>query len=149
MTCTNCGKTLPEGAVFCDGCGAKQTAPVAPAAPVVETPVAPAAPVAPEAPAAPTAAPAPVIINNTVPAKRVVSPAGYIGRSLIACIPIVGWLIYFIMLFVWAGNDSVEDSFRNWAKAQLWLLLIYAILLVIVALIVWFIFFQSMVIISA
>jgi len=147
MTCTNCGKTLPEGAVFCDGCGAKQTAPAAPAAPVVETPAAPAA--APATPATPAAAPAPVIINNTVPAKRVVSPAGYIGRSLIACIPIVGWLIYFIMLFVWAGNDSVEDSFRNWAKAQLWLLLIYAILLVIVALIVWFIFFQSMVIISA
>jgi len=147
MTCTNCGKTLPEGAVFCDGCGAKQTAPAAPAAPVVETPAAPAA--APATPATPAAAPAPVIINNTVPAKRVVSPAGYIARSLIACIPIVGWLIYFIMLFVWAGNDSVEDSFRNWAKAQLWLLLIYAILLVIVALIVWFIFFQSMVIISA
>ena len=127
MTCTNCGKALPEGAMFCDGCGAKQTAPVTP---VAETPVAPAAPAAPAAP---------VIINNTAPAKRVVSPAGYIGRSLLACIPIVGWLIYFIMLFVWAGNDSVEDSFRNWAKAQLWLLLIYVILLVIVAFIVFII----------
>lgn len=122
MTCTNCGKALPEGAAFCDGCGAKQTAPVTPVAPVVETP----------APAAP------VIINNTAPAKRVVSPGGYIGRSLLACIPIVGWLIYFIMLFVWAGNDEVEDSFRNWAKAQLWLLLIYVILLVIVAAIIIF-----------
>lgn len=37
MICQQCGKELPEGTVFCDGCGAQQAAPVAPVAP--EAPV--------------------------------------------------------------------------------------------------------------
>ena len=51
--------------------------------------------------------------------KQPISIGGWIGRSLISCIPLVGPLVYLIMLFVWAGDTTKEDSFRNWAKAQL------------------------------
>ena len=51
--------------------------------------------------------------------KESISVGGWIGRSLIPCIPLVGGLVYLIMLFVWSGDDRKEDTFRNWAKAQL------------------------------
>ena len=44
---------------------------------------------------------------------------GWIGRTLIPCIPVIGAIAYLIMLFVWSGDTEKEDSFRNWAKAQL------------------------------
>ena len=65
-------------------------------------------------------------------AKEVVSVGGWIGRSLISFIPIVGGLIYFIMLFVWSGNKKKEDSFRNWAKAQLIVMAIAVVLGILV-----------------
>lgn len=58
------------------------------------------------------------------PEKESVSVGGWIGRYLITLIPIVGPIIYFIMLFVWSGDESMDDSARNWAKAQLILLLV-------------------------
>ncbi len=60
----------------------------------------------------------------TAPAKTPVTAGGYILRSLLNLIPVVGWLIYFIMLFVWANDQTKEDSFRGWAKAQLILIFI-------------------------
>lgn len=107
MICQNCGRELPEGVAFCDNCGASQPAPA--------TAAAPTAPVAPS----------PVVNNFYAPnMKQPVSVAGWIGRSLIPCIPLVGWLIYLIMLFMWAGDQTKETSFNNWAKAQLWVMLI-------------------------
>jgi hypothetical protein len=53
------------------------------------------------------------------PTEQPVSVGGWIGRSLIPCIPVVGTIIYFIMLFVWMGDKTKEETFRNWAKAQL------------------------------
>lgn len=44
---------------------------------------------------------------------------GWIGRSLIPYIPFVGWIVYIIMLFIWSGDQTKELTFRNWAKAQL------------------------------
>ena len=61
--------------------------------------------------------------------KTPVSVGGWIGRTLIPCIPLVGSIVYLIMLFVWSGDQSKEDSFRNWAKAQL---IVMAIVLVLV-----------------
>ncbi|MBQ7036072.1 MAG: hypothetical protein IJN74_01095 [Clostridia bacterium] len=56
---------------------------------------------------------------------------GWIGRSLIPMIPFVGGLIYFIMLFIWAGDKSKEVSFNNWAKAQLVVMLIGVVLAIL------------------
>ena len=52
-------------------------------------------------------------------ASQPVSVGGWIGRSLIPLIPLVGGIVYLIMLFIWSGDTTKEETFRNWAKAQL------------------------------
>ena len=56
--------------------------------------------------------------------KAPISIGGWIGRSLIPLIPLVGGIVYLIMLFIWSGDSKKEDTFRNWAKAQLIILAI-------------------------
>lgn len=34
-------------------------------------------------------------------------------------IPIAGWIIFFVMLFVWAFSDNTPVSKKNWARATL------------------------------
>ena len=53
------------------------------------------------------------------PAKESISVGGWIGLSLIPMIPLVGGIVYLVMLFIWSGDTNKEDTFRNWAKAQL------------------------------
>ena len=53
------------------------------------------------------------------PVEEPVSVLGWIGRSLIPCIPLVGGIIYLVMLFLWMGDNTKQETFRNWAKAQL------------------------------
>ena len=129
MICNLCGKRFEEGTAFCDNCGN---------ALVPENNVNTYQNQAFQAQnyqSQPQAfQPQPYQMYQH--AKESVSVGGYIGRTLINYIPFVGPLIYFIMLFVWAGDTSKEDSFRNWAKAQLWVILIsVAIALVSVILI--------------
>ena len=61
-------------------------------------------------------------------AEEPVSIGGWIARSLIPCIPLVGGIVYLIMLFIWSGDKKKEETSRNWAKAQL---IIMAVVLVI------------------
>lgn len=139
MFCEKCGKQVAENAKFCEFCGAPvEKAPEA--APVVEAaPVAEEAPVYQAAPqvnygqqnAAPQAPNTQVFNNFYQQPKKPVSVAGWIGRSLIPLIPCVGSIIYLIMLFIWAGDKTKEESFNNWAKAQLWVMLISVIISVI------------------
>ena len=60
--------------------------------------------------------------------KEPISVGGWIGRSLIPMIPLVGGIVYLVMLFIWSGDISKEDTFRNWAKAQL---IVMAVVLVL------------------
>lgn len=143
MLCRKCGKPLQEGTKFCEFCGARIEEG---AVPVYAEPMAtPAA--SPQPAAAPVPPPyqmpvnnagqAPQIVNNIYQApKQPISVLGWIGRSLITCIPFVGALIYFIMLFVWSGDKTKEESFNNWAKAQLWIMLFAVIIVVLVVLII-------------
>ena len=66
--------------------------------------------------------------RTMAPAKKPISVGGWIGRSLIPCIPVVGSIVYLIMLFIWSGDTEKEETFRNWAKAQL---IVTAIVLVV------------------
>lgn len=61
-----------------------------------------------------------------------VSIGGWIGRSLIPFIPLVGGIVYLIMLFIWSGDTTKEETFRNWAKAQLIVMAIAIVLLIII-----------------
>ena len=65
------------------------------------------------------------------PVKNPVSIGGWIGRCLIPCIPLVGGIIYLIMLFIWSGDTKKEETFRNWAKAQLIVMAIVLVLAII------------------
>lgn len=112
MVCPNCGKELAPGTRFCESCGAK-----------IEEQGNTQGGGYYAAPVTPTAA-APVY-------RQPVTAGGYILRYLINFIPIVGWLIYLVMLFVWAGDKTKEESFNNWAKAQLIIILISVILVVV------------------
>lgn len=63
--------------------------------------------------------------------KEPISVGGWIGRMLIPCIPLVGGIVYLIMLFIWSGDKKKEDTFRNWAKAQLIVMAIVLVLVII------------------
>ena len=69
--------------------------------------------------------------NYQQPAKESISVGGWIGRSLIPLIPLVGGIVYLIMLFIWSGDSTKEDTFRNWAKAQLIVTLIMVVLAIL------------------
>ena len=65
--------------------------------------------------------------------KQPISIGGWIGRSLIPCIPLVGPFVYLIMLFIWSGDKTKEDTFRNFAKAQLIMMAVGLVLSIILA----------------
>ena len=68
--------------------------------------------------------------------KEPISVGGWIGRSLIPFIPLVGGIVYLVMLFIWSGDTTKEKTFRNWAKAQLILMaiaIVFAVIFVIFA----------------
>ncbi len=105
-TCPNCNAVMNDEATYCTSCGAQQM--VAPSQPVYAPPV-------------------------STPVEQPVSVGGWIGRSLIPYIPFVGGLIYLIMLFIWMGDKTKEATFRNWAKAQLIVTLVVAVLGILLA----------------
>lgn len=71
--------------------------------------------------------------NLPAQAKESISVGGWIGRQLIPCIPLVGSIVYLIMLFIWSGDKKKEDTFRNWAKAQLIIMAVVIVLTVLFA----------------
>ena len=80
--------------------------------------------------------------NSQEPAKKVVGVWGYIWRYLLLFVPVVGQILYLIFLFVAAFGKDKEESFRNWAKAQLLIMaiglgitLIFVVLWIVLALV--------------
>lgn len=94
--CNHCGAQLDDQAGFCTNCGN--------AVPTYYQPPQPQQPLQ---------------YQYTPAPKQPITVGGWIGRSLIPLIPFVGGLVYIIMLFIWGGDNTKEDTFRNWAKAQL------------------------------
>ena len=82
--------------------------------------------------------PAPVQQNFYAPqhSKEPISVGGWIGRTLIPCIPFVGGLVYLIMLFIWSGDTNKEVTFRNWAKAQLIVMAVVIVLTIFAVVII-------------
>jgi len=61
-----------------------------------------------------------------------VSVGMWLGIFLINLIPCVGCLVYMILMFVWAFGNNTKKSLKNFARAQLIILLIAACILVLV-----------------
>lgn len=57
--------------------------------------------------------------NIERPFSRPVSVGAWVGRQFISWIPIVGSLVYLIMLIVWACSDRFERTSKNWAIASI------------------------------
>ena len=131
MKCSNCGKELNEGEVFCTNCGAKVTDqtqnsnpnPAPNPAPTfqnnVNTGYMPnnAAPVAPSAPA----------YQDPKFDYTPISMWGYFGYELLFAIPCVG----FILLLVFSFGGTKTINLRNFARSYFCLLIIVAILILI------------------
>jgi hypothetical protein len=130
MVCNSCGRdNQNENSNFCEYCGASLREGVRPEVePTTNysyqngTGYA-SAPVPPAAPAQA------IEIDNS---EKPVSVLNWIGTYLIMFIPIVGGLVFLIMLFVWAsGGNNVPTSKKNWAKANLILMLISLIFVIV------------------
>ena len=80
------------------------------------------------------------------PARKIVGVWGYIWRYLLIYIPVIGQILYLVFLFIAAfGSKNKEESFRNWAKAQLLVMAIVLGIAVLVGLVVLVVFiFGSM-----
>ena len=116
--CPNCG--AQEDGVFCTACGSKM--PSEPTTPPTQKPTPNPTPQHSYTPT-PNQPPYGYYPPQS-PSEEPMSVGGWIGRLLIPCIPVVGWIIYLVMLFVWMGDNTKQESFRNWAKAQLILMAI-------------------------
>ncbi len=122
MFCENCGKNLPEGAKFCDGCGAK-TEPAQAAYAAAEP--APARPVPPPPaytpPPAQTAPPyqqayaPPTPAYSGQPGSEPLRVGQYIGMLLLMLVPILS----IVLLFMWSFGGSVNPNKKNFARAML------------------------------
>jgi hypothetical protein len=105
MDCKSCGKQLQnENVNFCEYCGASFRE------------------VGgydnrPESTSAPTPPPIPRAITSNK--EKPVSFGDWLGTYLIKFIPLVGNLVFFIMLIVWSVSSEVSESKKNWARANL------------------------------
>lgn len=124
--CTSCGAELKEGLKFCTSCGAA----VSDVSPVIESvEKAVAEPVAEPVQATPVQqAPVvqPIIQQDPMAGTKyeLISTWGYIGISLLMCIPVVGQ----ILMIVWACGGCRKLQKRNYARAML---IMFAISLVL------------------
>ena len=59
-----------------------------------------------------------------------ISFKNWILTLLLPFIPVVGWLVYLVMLFVWAFDSSTPKSKKNWARASLIMYLIVFVIMI-------------------
>ncbi|WP_343209792.1 zinc ribbon domain-containing protein [Anaerolentibacter hominis] len=67
---------------------------------------------------------------TVLPQEAPVSFGSWLGTMLLPFIPIVGSMIYLVMLLVWAFGGSANETKRNWARASLVVSLISTVLLI-------------------
>lgn len=70
--------------------------------------------------------------NNVLYTPPPITTGGWIGRmlalSLVSLIPFIGQIAYIVILVVWSQDRTKEETFRNWAKAQIVVMIILFII---------------------
>lgn len=76
--------------------------------------------------------------NNGLYTPPPITTGGWIGRmlalSLISLIPFIGQIAYIVILVVWSQDRTKEETFRNWAKAQIVVMIIMFIIFLLLLL---------------
>lgn len=62
--------------------------------------------------------------------EKPISFGNWIGTMLLPFIPFIGVFIYIVMMFVWAFSSDAPKSKKNWARANLIMIIVSIILLV-------------------
>lgn len=128
MVCNTCGRHIQnEEANFCEYCGTSfrngninEIKPPSNYTYSSETgnTSAPRQPHAPEA----------INVNQN---EKNVSLLDWLGSYLIMFIPVVGGIVFFVMLLIWSFSKNISTSKKNWARATLVFYIITIILFII------------------
>lgn len=78
----------------------------------------------------PTPPPMPEAINVNQKEKTV-SMLEWLGTYLIMFIPLVGGIVFFVMLLIWSFSNTIPTSKKNWARATLIFYVIMIIILIV------------------
>lgn len=113
MICNACGRNIKnEEANFCEYCGASfrgrgefETKP------------------------SPMPIPEAVAINHR---EKPVSFLDWLGTYLIMFIPLIGSIVFIVMLIIWSLGRNVSESKKNWARASLVFMLIMFFMLIFI-----------------
>jgi len=133
MFCKNCGEQMDDLALNCPNCGTAKEAQTPPpqTAPAQQIPPIPQyQPPVYQQPVYNQPSYQPVMPQNYAPDEHV-SVGGWIGIFCINLIPVLGWLIYIIMIFVWAFGDTKKKTLKNFAKANLIIFALFFVFAVI------------------
>lgn len=63
--------------------------------------------------------------------EKTVSMLEWLGTYLIMFIPVVGGIVFLVMLLIWSFSNSIPTSKKNWARATLIFYLITIILFIV------------------
>lgn len=64
--------------------------------------------------------------------EETISTGKWVLYQLIPLIPVVGWIVYIVMLFVWGfGSSEKNATFRNWAKSNLIIMLVEVVFIIL------------------
>lgn len=62
--------------------------------------------------------------------ERPISFLNWLGSYAIFFVPVVGWLVFIIMLFIWSFSSNTPASKKNWARATLIFVTVFAIVII-------------------
>lgn len=121
MVCKVCGRSIPdENAHFCENCGASlRDIDIQGSANGQQTQTPPSY----QPP------------NYTPKKDEPVSFGNWIGSMLLPFIPIVGSLVYLVMLIIWSCSSEINESKRNWARASLVISLVSTVLMIVLVIV--------------
>lgn len=116
MLCNKCNSDIPENSFFCPVCGAYTTNDFQ----------------QPNTNYDPSSATRYMNMNQVSKQDdEPVSVGMWLGIFLINLIPCIGCLVYIILMFVWAFGNNTKKTLKNFAKAQLIILLVFVCFIVL------------------